>query len=178
LAGMPRQSLPAVGSFDDWSRKVRDLVYWLTEYDVSKAFHQNKAEDPRRQGDASLLAALHQHFGPNPFKAADPIAVRKRVTDHKRSLGTLPAPRQTEQALCEALEDVLGSHKANDAKSFGYWARRVKGARIEGFILETHHNPATNANDITVKRTPQGQAPGSTGSTGSIQPFHKLEKSK
>ena len=27
LAGMPRQGLPAVGSFDEWSRKVRDLVY-------------------------------------------------------------------------------------------------------------------------------------------------------
>jgi putative DNA primase/helicase len=63
LAGMPRQTLPAVGSFNDWSRKVRNLVYWLTGYDVSEAFHQNKAEDPRRQGDASLLAALHQHFG-------------------------------------------------------------------------------------------------------------------
>ena len=85
LAGMPRQGLPAVGSFDDWSRKVRDLVYWLTGYDVSEAFRQNKAEDPRRQGDASLLAALHQHFGAKPFKAADPITVHKRVADQRRS---------------------------------------------------------------------------------------------
>ena len=30
LAGMPSQGLPAVGSFDDWSPRVRDLVYWLT----------------------------------------------------------------------------------------------------------------------------------------------------
>ena len=85
LAGMPRQGLPAVGSFDDWSRKVRDLVYWLTDYDVSEGFRRNKAEDPRRQGDGSLLAALHQHFGAKPFKAADPITVHKRVTDQKRS---------------------------------------------------------------------------------------------
>ncbi len=152
LAGMPSQGLPAVGSFDDWSRKVRDLVYWLTGYDVSEAFRRNKAEDPRRQGDASLLAALHQHFGTMPFKAADPIAVHKRVTDHKRSSLAAPAPTPTEQALQEALEDVLGSRDAN-AKVFGYWARRVKGARIGGFMLETQHNPATNANDITVRRT-------------------------
>jgi putative DNA primase/helicase len=168
LAGMPSQQLPAVGSFDDWSRKVRDLVYWLTGYDVSDAFHQNKAEDPRRQGDASLLAALYQHFGTRPFKAADPIAVHKRVTDQRRSTPTLPAPTPTEQALYEAIEDVLGSRRANDAKAFGYWARRIKGARIEGFILETHHNPATNANDITVRQTQQGHPPGSTGITGSI----------
>jgi len=54
--------------------------------------------------------------------------------------------------LHEAIEDVLGSRDVN-AKLFGYWARRVRGARIGGFILETHHNPATNANDITVQRT-------------------------
>jgi len=177
LAGMPRQALPAVGSFDDWSRKVRDLVYWLTDYDVSRGFHRNKAEDPRRQGDGSLLAALHQHFGSSPFKAADPIAVHKRVTDQRRSPQNLPAPATTEQTLHEAIEDVLGSRDAN-AKVFGYWARRVKGASIDGFILETHHNPATNANDITVQRTRQGQPPGSTGSTGSIQPLHEMEKSK
>jgi hypothetical protein len=152
LAGMPRQALPAVGSFDDWSHKVRDLVYWLTDYDVSEAFHQNKAEDPRRQGDASLLAALHQHFGTNPFKAADPIAVHKRVADQRRSQ-SLSAPTPSEQALSEAIDDVLGSHKANDAKTFGYWARRVKGARIEGFILELQHNRTTNANDMTVRQT-------------------------
>ena len=178
LVGMPRQKLPAVGSFDDWSRKVRDLVYWLTDYDVSKAFQQNKAEDPRRLGDASLLAALHQHFGVNPFKAADPIAVHKRVKDQGRSTLQSPAPTAAEQALHDAIEDVLGSQKANDAKTFGYWARRIKGARIEGFILETHHNSVTNANDITVRRTLQRLSPGSTGSTGSIQPLHEMEKSK
>ena len=82
LAGMPRLGLPAIGSFDDWSRQVRDLVYWLTGYDVSEGFRQNKAEDPRRQGDASLLAALHQHFGTTPFKGADVIAVHERVAEH------------------------------------------------------------------------------------------------
>jgi putative DNA primase/helicase len=153
LAGMPRQELPAVGSFDEWSRKVRDLVYWLTGYDVSEAFHHNKAEDPRRQADGSLLAALHQKFGGNPFKAADVIAVHKNVTDHRRSSLESPAPTPSEQALYEAIEDVLGNRKANDAKSFGYWARRVKGAPIEGFILDTHHNPTTNANDMTVRPT-------------------------
>jgi hypothetical protein len=151
LAGMPRQRLPAVGSFDEWSRKVRDLVYWLTDYDVSEAFQRNKAEDPRRQGDAALLAALYQHFGTNPFKAADVDAVHKRMADHRRSPHTSPAPTPTEQAVNEGLEDVLTSRDIN-AKVFGYWARRVKGSRTGGFMLETHLNPATNANDLTVQK--------------------------
>ena len=151
LANMPRQGLPAVGSFDEWSRKVRDLVYWLTDYDVSEAFRRNKAEDPRRQGDAALLAALHGHFGANPFKAADAIAIHKRVTDHRRSSMILPAPTPSEHAVHEALEDVLGARDIN-AKLFGYWARRVKGSRTGGFMLETHQNPTTKANDITVQK--------------------------
>jgi hypothetical protein len=146
LAGMPSQGLPAIGSFDEWTRKVRDLVYWLTGYDVSEAFRRNKAEDPRRQGDASLLAALYQHFGTTPFKAADPIDVHRRVTG-PYGVGTL-----AERALHEALEDVLGNRKV-DAKLFGYWARRVKGAHVGGLMLETRHDPATNANVITIRKT-------------------------
>ena len=149
-AGMPRGGLPAVGSFDDWSRKVRDLVYWLTDYDVSEVFRRNKAEDPRRQSDGSLLASLHQHFGAMPFKAGDAITVHKRVIDHRRSPFNSPGPTSTEQAVHEALEEVLGVKDLN-AKVFGYWARRLKGTRIGGFMLETHHNPVTNANDITVR---------------------------
>jgi hypothetical protein len=149
LAGMPRQRLPAVGSFDEWSRKVRDLVHWLTDYDVSDAFRRNKAEDPKRQGDGALLAALHGHFGTNPFKSADPIGIHRRVTDHRRSSLILPAPTPSEHAVHEALEDVLGARDIN-AKLFGYWARRVKGSRTGGFMLETHQNPTTNANDITI----------------------------
>jgi hypothetical protein len=154
LAGMPRQGLAGVGSFDDWSRRVRDLVYWLTDYDVSEAFRRNKEEDPRRQGDAAVLAALHQHFGAKPFKAADAIAVHKRVVEERRSPYAaliLPATTPTERAVHEALESVLGSRDVNP-KLFGYWARRVKGARIGGFLLELHHNPTTNANDIMVAR--------------------------
>jgi hypothetical protein len=151
LSGMPSQGLPAVGSFDEWSRKVRDLVFWLTSYDVSEGFRRNKAEDPRRQGDAALLAALYGHFGTNPFRAADVISIYRRVTDHRRSSLLAPAPTPTEHAVHEALEDVLGARDIT-AKVFGYWARRVKGSCCGGFMLETHQNPTTNANDITVRK--------------------------
>jgi hypothetical protein len=49
----------------------------------------------------------------------------------------------------EALEDVLGARDIN-AKLFGYWARRVKGSRAGGFMLETQHNTTTKSNDITI----------------------------
>jgi hypothetical protein len=150
LSGMPRQGLPAVGSFDEWSRKVRDLVFWITGYDVSEGFRRNKADDPRRQGDAALLAALYGQFGTSPFKAADVIGIHRRAIDHRRSPFS-PAPTPSEVAVHEALEDVLVARDIT-AKVFGYWARRVKGSRTGGFMLETHQNPTTNANDITVQK--------------------------
>jgi putative DNA primase/helicase len=150
-AGMPSQGLSAVGSFDDWSRVVRDLVYWLTDFDVSEGFRQNKAEDPRRQGDASLLAALNRHYSTAPFKAADVIALHGRVRAARGSYYHV-APTPEEQAVHDALEDVLGKREIN-AKLLGYWARRVKGAYIDGFILNTDHDAATNANLITVRQT-------------------------
>jgi putative DNA primase/helicase len=168
LQGMPSQGLPAVGSFDEWATKVRDLVYWLTSYDVSVVFRQNKAEDPRRQADAALLAALHQHFGAAPFKAADVIAVHKKVEDARRTYGIQPSP--TEQALHDVLDDALGSKGVNP-KLFGFCARRLKGAHNGGFVLEIVHDPATNSNLITVRPTAAVKVvPGSPGSPGSFQP--------
>ena len=92
-----------------------------------------------------MLAALHQHFGTKPFKGADVIAVYERAAPY--SSATL-----AERALHDALDDVLGSRGVN-AKLFGYWARRLNGAHNGGFILETKHDPAANANIITVRRT-------------------------
>ena len=143
----------------------------LTAYDVSEGFRQNKAEDPRRQSDASLLAALHQHFSTKPFKGAEVIAVHEKVGRAYSSW------TPSERALHDALDDVLGSRGVN-AKLFGYWARRLNGAHNGGFVLETKHDPATNANVITVRKRSRKHRPGSTGITGSIWPLHKDQKMK
>jgi hypothetical protein len=142
--------LPAVGSFDAWSRRVRDLVYWMTKYDVSEAFRQNKAEDPRRQDDAALLGALYDVYGSKGFKSSDVFDIYSKVGGIKRGSGGNTT--QKEIALCDTVECVLGSKRV-DAKNFGYWARRVKGAHIGGFMLDTRHDTATNSNLITVRQT-------------------------
>jgi hypothetical protein len=152
-AGMPDSGLPAVGSFDEWSRRVRDLVYWLNGQDISEVFRRNKTEDPRHQGDGSLLAALFGHFGSNKFRSAEPIAVYQRVVDARHRHSQVPTPAPSEQALADAIEDVFGSRGVN-AKIFGYWARRIRGAHIDGFILDTRHDSSTNCNICTVGQSP------------------------
>jgi putative DNA primase/helicase len=150
-AGMPSGGLAGVGSFDAWSHQVRDLVYWLTDHDVSECFRRNKAEDPRRQNDASLLAALHGHFGAAPFRAAEVILIHQAVADHRRTPHMHLAPKGPELFVHDALDDVLGSRGVN-AKLLGYWARRIRGAHYGGFVLETQHDAATNSNTITISR--------------------------
>jgi hypothetical protein len=59
LAGMPSQGLPAVGSFDAWSRRVRDLVYWLTDLRCQRRFSEEQGGGPAapsRRGAASCSA--------------------------------------------------------------------------------------------------------------------------
>jgi putative DNA primase/helicase len=151
-AGMPSDGLPAVGSFHEWSRKVRDTVYWLTKYDLAEAFSQNKAEDPRRQNDAALAAALYDLYGNNSFRSSEVFDIYNKVKASKRATSGEVAIKPDETALHDALEQVLGSKRV-DARSFGIWARRVDGVHNGGFLVETSHNPVTNANEITVRRT-------------------------
>jgi putative DNA primase/helicase len=164
LAGMPNGGLPDVGSFEEWSRRVRNIVHWLTDYDLADGFSQNKAEDPYRQDDASLLGALHGMYGLAPFTSSDVISVYGEVAKGTPPIGAIDLNRD---ALYAALDVVLGSR---NAKQFGYWARRVKGAHIGGFQLNVERDPSTNANRISVKRTSAPQS-GMSGSTGSLQPY-------
>ena len=153
LAGMPQPGLPAVGSFDAWSRRVRDLVYWLKGYDISEAFRRNKAEDPQRAGrwlaSGSTSRSLWYEVVQKRGSQAGVSAGSRRATPHTG----LPSPTPTEQKLADAVEDVFGSRGIN-AKLFGYWARRVQGSHIDGFILDAQRDPATNANVATVRRSP------------------------
>jgi hypothetical protein len=83
-AGMPRTGLPAVGSFSEWERKVRDLIFWLTGHDLSGDFKKNKLDDPEQQEDAAVLSALRALCGERWFKASEVDAALKRTTERRR----------------------------------------------------------------------------------------------
>jgi hypothetical protein len=146
---MPNGGLPDVGSFEEWAKRVRNVVHWLTDYDLADGFSQNKAEDPYRQDDASLLGALHGMYGNSSFTSSDVISVYSELAKGTPQIGAIDLKRD---ALHAALDVVLGSRGVN-AKQFGYWARRVKGAHVGGFQLNLEPDPKTNANRLSVKRT-------------------------
>src|SRR5262249_45448097 len=146
-ASMPDQKLPAVGSFGEWSRKVRDLVHWLTGVDIGEGFQRNKQEDPRRQNDAELLAALHDEFGSAPFKSNEVMEVY--IQGYNSATGGVTADK--EGAVRGALNEVFGAGKVG-VKTFGHWARRVKGAHIGCLALDVRFDAHTKTNAFVVRR--------------------------
>jgi hypothetical protein len=163
-AGMPRYSeLPAVGSFEEWSRKVRDLVFWLTEVDVAEGFHKNKEEDPLRQNDASLMEALLIHFWnhENPerskaFTSTEVMHVYEEAS-RRRNNTSIYAPyvSASVKRICDALDAIFSGNRRTrlGAQSLGKWAQRLNGAHTNSFLLETHHDTDANSNTITVTCT-------------------------
>jgi hypothetical protein len=165
LAGMPRSGLPAVGSFPEWQRKVRDLIFWLTGYDLTREFDRNKQQDPHRQNDAALLAALHARFGTDWFKASEVEAALKAACDRRRDgitpttpvFTAAPTPaeqvarRTDEDAILEAAEQVFGSKPVN-AKTLGHWAKGIENAFIEDFVLSRRVDPHSKSSRLKVER--------------------------
>jgi hypothetical protein len=97
-AGMPRSGLPAVGSFYEWERKVRDLIFWLTGHDLSGDFKKNKLDDPEQQEDAAVLSALRDLYQDQWFKASEVDAALKRAVEWRRpgmSVTPSPGPKAT-----------------------------------------------------------------------------------
>jgi hypothetical protein len=91
-----------VGSFSEWERKVRDLIFWLTGHDLSEDFKKNKLDDPEQQEDAAVLSALRALCGERWFKASEVDAALKRATARRRDpmyitgqVTSVPGPKTT-----------------------------------------------------------------------------------
>ena len=88
---MPSGGLPGVGSFDDWSRWVRDVVHWLTDHDLADAFKQNKAEDPTGRTMLPCLVPLHSMYGTSAFTSSDFFSAYSDVYAVRASSGPIPS---------------------------------------------------------------------------------------
>jgi hypothetical protein len=75
LAGMPAGPHTGAGSFGQWVREVRDMVFWMTGIDVTAVFRRNKENDPARQDDTELVRSLARYFGDRLFRATDVMEV-------------------------------------------------------------------------------------------------------
>jgi hypothetical protein len=149
LAGMPRNGLPAVGSFYEWERTVRDLIFWLTGHDLSADFKKNKVDDPEQQEDAAVLSALRALFQDQWFKASEVDAALKRATECRRpgaSIEFVPGPKATAamrsnniptiEGLVQAMKDGTASANADVLLEIKLHREQAGRAKAEAAVLE------------------------------------------
>jgi putative DNA primase/helicase len=118
VAGRPEQAVP-LGSFEVWSRWVRDALIWLGEGDPCATMEAARTNDPRMR---DLAAVLHQWW--SAIGAVDVTAKRaiERAND-------FPAFR-------EALMVVADDHGAINSMKLGRWLGRYTGRVVEGLRVE------------------------------------------
>jgi hypothetical protein len=102
-AGMPKLAKTAVGSFPEWERRVRNLVMWLTNIDVTDQFARNREIASDKQADAALLHALYGVFANKPFLAGDAQRIYDKIeADKRRGMYTYPTDEKDAEGKAEA----------------------------------------------------------------------------
>ena len=157
-AGSPRQSTP-LGSFEEWSRMVRDALLWLGCPDPVSTMEHARATDPKLH---ELFEVMSQW---NAVIGTDPITVRKLIDKASKQGGAggydFNSREFTHPDFREALLAVAGQGGTINGKLLGKWlashAKRISsGMRLEtcgvyeGSILWRLRGHATDPHSSTV----------------------------
>jgi hypothetical protein len=134
LLSNERMKLPPLGSFEIWSRRVREALVWLGCADPCDTIESVRADDPARSDLAAILAQWEQHLGLfNRYTAAD--VIKCATTTHvRREDGTLE--RVARADFKHALLSVAGSggERINHQK-LGIWLARNEKKIVDGMWL-------------------------------------------
>jgi hypothetical protein len=139
VAGRPRVPTNPLGSFEIWSRWVRDALIWLGEPDPCKTMDRARAEDPRMQE----LGAVLSHW--NTVIGQDAVTVKQLIERATESYATVPGGIDTNKRefmnpnFREALLIVAGEGGAINSRRLGNWLGKNKGKVVDKLRLE----PAT-----------------------------------
>jgi hypothetical protein len=118
-----------LGSFEDWSRWVRDALIWLGESDPCITMRAIRDEDPELGALKTVMAQWEAWLGYNEFTGQQIIA-RATWTDDKP---LLPGFEQLTSApeLREALLGVAGKNGAINSQKLGNFLARYKDRIVD-----------------------------------------------
>ena len=133
VAGKPRQPVPPLGGFEDWSNLVRSSLIWLGEADPLAGRAHIEEADPERSKLKALLLAWHRAFGSFPTTSKEAVyKATPRPDPEDRYQEILEAP-ELREVLLEFFKDRSGNPSSRYLGEYiSQNSRRVEaGARFE-----------------------------------------------
>lgn len=118
--GEPMAKVPAIGTYDDWSRFCRHPLMWLGLPDPAQSLIDQVSHDPERQSLAELLDAWHRHFGLRSVTVRQLIAKAEQKPDLMEAIEELP---------------VMEGRSVNRNK-LGWFISKNRGRRADGYRIE------------------------------------------
>lgn len=136
-----RVDVPPFGSFEQWSRMVREPLIWLGMPDPCASLRHLEDEDPERAALRAMLGAVGAVFGGDEWNVGDLFA----AADQRRQADLVAGRVVTADArvaLEVALRQVCERNGELNARACGKWlgrvARRVIGGHRFVKVRESH----------------------------------------
>jgi putative DNA primase/helicase len=125
-AGAPKQTTP-LGSFENWSRRVRDAIIWAGLPDPCANASKLRDADPEKERFLDVADQWNKHFGSSWKKVAEVIAVANSTSIPNK-----------DSELRVALVNIAGAGHDISANRLAAFLSRYAGRPIEGFKFLSH----------------------------------------
>jgi len=125
VAGHPGQ-LPALASFEDWSRIVRSALVWLGRADPVETMEAARNDDPTTSSLRAVLAAWHGAIG----------SAERTIGKILQAAAEQMMGNRVYADLHQALLDVAPARPDEiNGKSLGLWLARHRGRVVDGLKI-------------------------------------------
>lgn len=137
--GVHSDAVP-LGSFEVWSRRVRDPLVALGLPDPCKVLDKLHDADPEREAALEIVTEWERCFGGEQATVADAI---RRATRHK----------DPDTELRDALDAVAGQPGGINSRRLGRYLKRIRDRVIAGKVMRQGHDLIGNVCNWRVEST-------------------------
>jgi putative DNA primase/helicase len=112
--------LAPLGSFEEWSQRVREPLIWFGRADPCKTMLKVKDNDPARLALSIVLAQWKEHLGHGAYTVQEVINRAVNVADFHLALTNVVHTRRNE---------TVGNQQ------LGRWLKKIEGRIVDGLML-------------------------------------------
>ena len=135
LVSGDRVEVAPLGSFEVWSRRVREALVWLGCADPCATVENVRADDPERSALAAVLAQWEQHLGLfRRYTTAEVIKCATSMAVERADDGSVIA-RTPRTEFKAALLNIAGAGRGIDNRRLGIWLAQSEGKIVNSMRL-------------------------------------------